>query len=249
MPIFNSHVHLFTSTKMGKKKSNKFNSGKWKPVKIDGCLAVEGLDGLAGFEVLENYNPSFLSGEIKGRNKEYLSNELDGDVFSCSTKRKASKDSDDEVEEEKADSESDTGVREQPKKKKLKKTNLNHFPGKFVLLKPSADDDSANSEHSDVRSAWNAIGITSNEIIKALIENNFKTPTEIQRLTIAASAYGKFDIVAASETGSGKSLAFLLPIIQNIQKRLNDNDEESDELFSLILTPTREVKKLSAFKS
>ncbi|KAG5679034.1 hypothetical protein PVAND_008635 [Polypedilum vanderplanki] len=232
---------------MGKKKiDNKFKSAKWKQVKIDGNLVGDDLEGFAGLEVLENYNSSFLSGTSK--NKSYLSNELDGDIFDV-TKKKGKKNKKDEDESENSsESENEEKNKEddQPKKKKLKKANQDNFPGKFVLLNPPSEQDRieelfSNEENSEIRTTWNQIGITSDEIIRSLIENNFKCPTEIQRLTIPVSAYGKFDILAASETGSGKSLAFLLPIVQNVQKSLKENEKEEDNLFSLILTPTREL--------
>lgn len=74
-----------------------------------------------------------------------------------------------------------------------------------------------------------------------MIEKDFKEPTEIQRSTIAISAYGKHDILGAAPTGSGKTLAFGLPIIQNIQKILQEDEDKSENLFALILTPTREL--------
>lgn len=79
----------------------------------------------------------------------------------------------------------------------------------------------------------------SDEIIKALIELKFTTPTEIQRLSIPSASH-KCDILGAAETGSGKTLAFGLPLIQSIQKELID-EEKKTNLFGLILTPTREL--------
>lgn len=231
---------------MGNKKIKKNGSSQWKQVKIEGCIGGEGLEGFAGLEVLENYNSSFLSGDIKKRNKYYLNNELDGDIFDSGKRKRGSSsktnDEEDECEEESA---SDTETEEKQPEKKKAKTKLKEksYPGKFVLLKPPQDDDDFLQipENSEVQAAWNAVGIDSNEIIKALIESNFKSPTEIQRLTIPVSCYGKSDIIGAAETGSGKTLAFGLPIVQCIQRRLKDNENEANELFALILTPTREV--------
>lgn len=81
----------------------------------------------------------------------------------------------------------------------------------------------------------------SEEILKALVEMNFSSPTEIQRVSLPVSVYGKCDILGAAPTGSGKTLAFGIPIVQSIQKILNDDAEAVDNLFSIILTPTREL--------
>lgn len=49
--------------------------------------------------------------------------------------------------------------------------------------------------------------------------------------------------MGAAETGSGKTCAFGIPIIQSIQKMLLEKDEDDDSkpLYALILTPTREL--------
>jgi len=73
------------------------------------------------------------------------------------------------------------------------------------------------------------------EILKALSESGFKSPTPIQKLTLPASLKGNMDIIGAAETGSGKTLAFGIPIIQGIladqrHEDLSCNDDiESNE--------------------
>lgn len=69
----------------------------------------------------------------------------------------------------------------------------------------------------------------------------FATPTEIQKLAIPDATIKRCDILGAAETGNGKTLAFGLPIVQFIQKELEDYPEKMENLFSLILTPTREL--------
>lgn len=74
--------------------------------------------------------------------------------------------------------------------------------------------------------------ITNESIIKALTEQGIVTPTEIQSKAIPVGIEGK-DIIAKSQTGTGKTLAFSLPILQKIR------DEK--KLQALILCPTREL--------
>ena len=89
----------------------------------------------------------------------------------------------------------------------------------------------------------------------------FSSPTKIQRESIPVSVFGKCDILGASPTGSGKTLgnisnpnmfnffsnsyfdilAFGIPIVQSIQKILSENEGNTDHLYSVILTPTREL--------
>ena len=73
----------------------------------------------------------------------------------------------------------------------------------------------------------------SEEIKKSLKEINYITMTPIQEKTFDKIIQGR-NIVAASNTGTGKTLAFLLPLIEKI-----DVDINSTQI--LILVPTREL--------
>lgn len=55
-------------------------------------------------------------------------------------------------------------------------------------------------------------------ILRAISQLGFKTPTEIQALSLPAAILGKKDILGAAETGSGKTLAFGIPILAGIME-------------------------------
>jgi len=61
----------------------------------------------------------------------------------------------------------------------------------------------------------------------------WKQPTRIQKDSIPPALAGR-DIIGLAETGSGKTGAFLIPILQSLLKC-------QQRLFGLILTPTREL--------
>ena len=61
-------------------------------------------------------------------------------------------------------------------------------------------------------------------------------PTEIQENAIPVALKGQ-DILAIASTGTGKTLAFLLPIFEKLTK------EESGDINGLILVPTRELSE------
>ncbi|MHA6252552.1 DEAD/DEAH box helicase [Oceanobacillus sp. CAU 1775] len=71
------------------------------------------------------------------------------------------------------------------------------------------------------------------EINHTLQSLRIVAPTPIQELTIPAIFEGK-DVVAKAQTGTGKTLAFVLPILEKI-------DVEQADIQALILTPTREL--------
>lgn len=70
-------------------------------------------------------------------------------------------------------------------------------------------------------------------ISDALEKMGFKTPTTIQEKVIPLALTNK-DIIGKSETGTGKTLAYLLPIFQKI-------DASKREMQALILAPTHEL--------
>jgi ATP-dependent RNA helicase RhlE len=75
-----------------------------------------------------------------------------------------------------------------------------------------------------------------NPIIRAVTEAGYSKPTEIQDTAIPHILMGK-DIMAFSPTGTGKTAAFAMPILQLLKK----NTPQHNEIRTLILTPTREL--------
>ena len=71
-------------------------------------------------------------------------------------------------------------------------------------------------------------------LIKALDEMGFSTPTEIQAKAIPILLEGQKNFVGQAQTGTGKTAAFGIPLLQNI-------DLKSDQVQALILAPTREL--------
>lgn len=72
------------------------------------------------------------------------------------------------------------------------------------------------------------------EILSAISEMGFETPTPIQAKTIPYIASSEKDIVALAQTGTGKTAAFGLPI-------LNQIDLSKKKIQALVLSPTREL--------
>ena len=71
------------------------------------------------------------------------------------------------------------------------------------------------------------------QIVEILRNNNYNTPTEVQSKAIPVVLKGS-DVIVRSETGSGKTFAFVLPILQKI-------DAKNDNIQCLIVCPTREL--------
>src|SRR5690348_12757354 len=68
-----------------------------------------------------------------------------------------------------------------------------------------------------------------------LSRNGFEIPTAIQAAAIVPALAGK-DLIATAQTGTGKTLAFVLPIIESLSAK-----GPCSGICSLILSPTREL--------
>lgn len=79
---------------------------------------------------------------------------------------------------------------------------------------------------------FRALGI-SEDIIRALNEMGFEEPTPIQEQTIPSSIEGR-DLVGQAQTGTGKTAAFGIPLIQKVKGAAEGTQ-------GIILTPTREL--------
>jgi ATP-dependent RNA helicase RhlE len=76
-------------------------------------------------------------------------------------------------------------------------------------------------------------------ILKAVSEERFHTATLVQQKVIP-SVLAKKNMVVSAQTGTGKTAAFALPIIQLLSEKLVE-EKEVKKIKSLIITPTREL--------
>lgn len=72
------------------------------------------------------------------------------------------------------------------------------------------------------------------EILKGIADLGFETPSPIQEKVIPVILSEESDLVALAQTGTGKTAAFGLPLLQKLDTSLN-------EIQALILSPTREL--------
>ncbi|WP_081298578.1 DEAD/DEAH box helicase [Gilliamella sp. wkB108] len=93
--------------------------------------------------------------------------------------------------------------------------------------------------------SFDSLGLNA-EILKAIQEQNYTTPTPIQQQAIPVILSGK-DLMASAQTGTGKTAGFGLPILQKLIELQAKNPNQPERrkgkrpLFALILAPTREL--------
>ncbi len=77
------------------------------------------------------------------------------------------------------------------------------------------------------------LGVSEN-LIKALEENKIINPTEIQKLVIPYLLKNNTDFIGQAQTGTGKTVAFGIPLLQRLNPKIQD-------IQVLVLSPTREL--------
>ena len=84
--------------------------------------------------------------------------------------------------------------------------------------------------------SFEALGLSA-PLLQALAEKGYREPSPIQTVAIPAILSGR-DLMAAAQTGTGKTAAFTLPVLQ----RLRENSAGAPRRIRvLVLTPTREL--------
>ncbi|KAJ9115080.1 ribosomal RNA processing protein [Naganishia vaughanmartiniae] len=97
----------------------------------------------------------------------------------------------------------------------------------------SAMDDNASVEEQEIEiPTFAELGVIP-ELCSACAELGFTKPTGIQAKSIPHALEGK-DVIGLAQTGSGKTVAFALPILQSLW-------EKPQPFFALVLAPTREL--------
>ena len=78
------------------------------------------------------------------------------------------------------------------------------------------------------------------DLIQALKEQGYEKPTPVQETAIPVVLTGK-DVMAGAQTGTGKTAAFALPILQQLIAEPDDSSTAMKPVKALVLTPTREL--------
>lgn len=97
---------------------------------------------------------------------------------------------------------------------------------------------SASSSQLDESTSWKSFKLDS-RLSQAIESLGFKNPTIIQSNAIPLAMDEKRDIIAKASTGSGKTAAYCIPIVQNILSNIEDSNDKEHQ--SVILVPTREL--------
>jgi superfamily II DNA/RNA helicase len=93
--------------------------------------------------------------------------------------------------------------------------------------------------HPTSAGAFQALGLRS-ELLRAVRAAGYEVPTPVQAAVIAAVLEGR-DVLARAATGSGKTAAFGLPILQRLLDQPRLHGARGNQVAVLVLAPTREL--------
>lgn len=80
----------------------------------------------------------------------------------------------------------------------------------------------------------------SDPLLKAVREKGYHTPTPIQQQAIPPVLAGR-DLIGCAQTGTGKTAAFVLPILERMLHKRPQQRPDKRAIRALVLTPTREL--------
>ena len=78
------------------------------------------------------------------------------------------------------------------------------------------------------------------ELLRALADSGYETPTPVQAQAIPPILQGR-DVLAGAQTGTGKTAAFTLPLLQRLLASPTQAAASQRPVRALVLTPTREL--------
>jgi ATP-dependent RNA helicase DDX47/RRP3 len=97
---------------------------------------------------------------------------------------------------------------------------------------PSSAEPEQSTSSQDQKPSFSSLGLIQ-PLLEAIERLDYKTPTDIQLEALPSALEGR-DIIGVASTGSGKTAAFALPILQKLW-------DEPKGLFACVLAPTREL--------
>ena len=87
---------------------------------------------------------------------------------------------------------------------------------------------------------FDSLGLSA-DLVRMVAEEGYETPTPVQEAAVPLILAGR-DVLAAAQTGTGKTAAFVLPILDRLRSRANTSFSPARHpVLVLILVPTREL--------
>ena len=115
---------------------------------------------------------------------------------------------------------------------KEKKISNNNLQSKLEQTQSDVVSEDKTNSNNEAHNGFNIFGF-SDELLQTIQKKGYKEPSPIQKAAIPELMLGR-DLVGQAQTGTGKTAAFALPLLERIK-------DERSEPQVLVLTPTREL--------
>lgn len=102
----------------------------------------------------------------------------------------------------------------------------------------NAADLAADAEEPPARAERFDEIVDDERLLEAIRRLSFERPTDVQAATIPVAMRGH-DVIAQAKTGSGKTIAFVIPLLAHL--RAAEKERPVDSTFGLVVVPTREL--------
>lgn len=106
--------------------------------------------------------------------------------------------------------------------------------GNNILVNLTSELKKQKQAKKSISGGFESLGLSPN-VFRGVKRKDYKVPTPIQRKTMLIILSGS-DVVAMARTGSGKTVAFLVPMLQKLQQHVPQAGVRA-----LILSPTRDL--------
>jgi len=216
-------------TETGREVATTDRDGKWEDVLLPPAAMSSGkLEGLIGFqEFLPNRVPLLKKKKQKPaktkKRKVQKSAVLFGEEETSVEDKTVSRDSSPSVAKK-------TKTDEKKKTEKPKKQQKKSKAKSFELTEEEKAISNSEYVFQNKLPEWRRFNLDA-ALLRAIDSLGFKSPTDIQRQCIPKGLNSKKTILGAAETGSGKTIAYGLPILQKIIGYLGMNFSPNFKFF------------------
>jgi len=166
----------------------------------------------------------------------------DAEMINLKTSNKKTENQSDLIKEEPKVQEAETTKKKKKKKKKtkqqreqLRNEEINFLRNKYHIHTSGTDIPPPLTSFQELVDSYNV----SEKIMKNVLDEGYTEPTGIQRQAVPLMLQGR-DTMACAPTGSGKTAAFIIPVIHDLSTL---DRETASGPRALVLVPTRELAK------
>ena len=125
----------------------------------------------------------------------------------------------------------------------FKPQNQNHtavYPFQNQIFQTASPFKKPSEQKATIMNPFSSLGLGS-ELVSALTDQGYENPTPIQAAAIPKALAGH-DLLAAAQTGTGKTAAFMLPSLERLKRYATSSTSPAmHPVRMLVLTPTREL--------